>query len=131
MAGWWGSALPSSARCAARVRQGEKKEEGEGRERKKEKGQERERKREREKKRESASARFAAATVGSIEHARRSGGTQSDTRNEERGRRLISVSDGENAGKDFEDLGSRTEEEFEMIQAQRRKDFEKKYIFSE
>ena len=62
------------------------------------------------KRRERNAAGFAVATAGSVEHARRSGGTQSDTRNEERGRRLISVSDDENTGKDFEELASRTEE---------------------
>ena len=92
---------------------------------KKEKG-----KRRRKKRREGGgdAAGFVAATARSVEHAQRSGGTQRDTRNEERGRRLISVSDGENAGKDFEELGSRSKEEFEMIRAQRRKDFE--IIFS-
>ena len=118
--------VPSSAR-AARARQGEKKEERRRGKRKREKEKE---KRGEKRERERDEAGFAAATAGSVEYAWRSSGTQCDTRNEERGRRLISVSDGENAGKDFEELGSRTEEEFEMIRAQRRKDFEKN-IFSE
>ena len=96
---------------------------GEG-EKKNRKG-EKEKKKRREGGGREVSARFAATTAGSVEHTWRSGVTQRDTRSEERGRRLILVLDGEHAGKDFEDLGSRTEEEFEMIQAQRRKDYEK------
>ena len=107
----------------------EKKEEERKREGKKEKGKRRKKKEEMGK-RERDAVGFAVATAGSVEHARRSGGTQSDTRNEERGRRLISVSDGENAGKDFEELGSRTEGEFEMIRAKCRKDFEKIFLTS-
>ena len=115
-----------TASCCT-CRKGERKKEGRKKEKKRKK---RKREREKRKRKDRAPAGFAAATAGSVEHARRSGGTQRHMQNEERGRRLISVSDGENAGKDFEELGSRTEGEFEMIRAKCRKDFEKN-IFSE
>ena len=105
-----------------RTRNERRKENGGKKKRKRGKGKKERGKRERD------TAGFAAATAGSLEYAWRSSGTQRDTRNEERGRRLISVSNGENTGKDFEELGSRTEEEFEMIRAQRRKEFENIYL---
>ena len=105
-----------------RVKERRKKENGGKKKKKRGKGEQKEERRKRE--------RDVAATVGSVEHARRTVGTQRDTRNEERGRRLISVSNGENAGKDFEELGSRTEEEFEMIRAQRQKKIEKIFLAS-
>jgi hypothetical protein len=115
-------------RVHGRERRRKKEKGGEGKKRKGRRKRKKEREKERE--RESESARFKAATAASVEHKRRSSDTQRDTWNEERGWRSISVSDGENAGKDFEELGSRTEGEFEMIRAKRRKDFEKN-IFSE
>ena len=78
-----------------------KEEKGEGgrkekKKKKKGKGEEKKKKRERKRERERAT----------VDHARRSGDTQRNTRDEEKkekGRRLISVSDGETPGRTLGD----------------------------
>ena len=65
MAGWWGLALPSSARCAARARQRRRKKEKGGKGKKKKKEKEEKGEKEKEKKRVAPTG-FAAA----VGHAR-------------------------------------------------------------
>jgi len=111
-------------------------EETEEERRRREKEKEKRKNRGTEKKRERVATAFTAATTGSVEHARRSGGTPRDTRNEEKkemGRRLNSdVGTAKIAGTDFLgdwELGRGSI--FERIELNDEKDFEMEFLASD